>query len=98
MASSRKTVEWGRLFNLVAFISLTLVGTALLLGEVLSGDISNAFYTIAEVLAYIVVAFYALMWAIERRNTRSRSNTSFIIHLVIWGIAVTLIVVFMILR
>ena len=97
MARSRggsTTIRWSALVNLLAFVALTLVGIALLLGRVLSGDISSAFRTIAEVLAYVVVAFYALFWAIERR----RSTVSFIVHLVIWAVAVTLIVVFMILR
>lgn len=94
MSRNSTTIDWGRLFNLVAFVALVMVGIVLLLGRVLSGNIVGALYTIAEVMAYIVVAFYALVFAVEQR----RNTVSMVIHLVVWAIAVTLIVVFMIIR
>jgi len=92
--AGRTTVDWGRFVNLLAFIALTLLGIILLLGHVLSGSIVGSMHTIAQVLAYVVVAVYALFWAIDRR----RNTASLVIHLIIWAVAITLIVVFMILR
>jgi len=85
---------WKRFANLVAFVALALIGTALFLGYVIqANNISRPFLQLAEILAYMIVAFYALMYAIEKRRT----TMNLVVHLVIWGIATTLVVVFMIL-
>ena len=85
---------WARLMNLGAFVALTLIGVSLLLSWAFtSSQLTNAFMYIAQVLAYVIVAFYALVFAIERR----RSQASFITCLVLWTISVVLIVIFLIL-
>ena len=94
MASSNNKSMWKSLVNLVAFVALTLIGVALFLGYVIKANkISQPFLTLAEVLGYLIVAFYALIFVLEKR----RSSRQLIIYTVIWVVAVTLIVVFKIL-
>jgi len=90
MATSTKQA---RLLNILAYVAVIAVGLALALAylfaklEVGDGNLIGALYTIAQALAYIVVACYSFFYA------RAKGTW----WLVIWAIAVVLIVVFMIL-
>jgi len=89
-------ISWKRFFNLVAFVAVVLVGIALMLSALKIGsNIQTAFGLIAEILAYLVVAFYSFFYAWSR--TRKRW-TGQLLHLIIWTVAVVLIIVFIIIR
>ena len=92
--SGGKAIVWSRLINLAAFVSLALIGLSLLISYAVgSGDLSRAFNTIATVMAFVIVAFYAMIYCLERRRT----TVQLAVHLVIWSVAVALIIIFMIL-
>jgi len=75
------------LMNFLAFVALIFIALSLLLSEVLNpSDITRALYTIATVLAVIIVAFYAFYY-----TTRYRRNKN-IWPLVAWTAAVAVIV------
>ena len=91
---------WRNIFNLLSFIALVLIGIALLIAFCFksNNDIAKAFEMIAKVLAYIVVMYYAFIYAWSRGSRRSgRHNTSQIIHLCVWAVAAVLVVIFVIL-
>ncbi|MCM1404395.1 MAG: hypothetical protein NC133_02760 [Prevotella sp.] len=78
--------------NLLSYLAIVFVGIALLLQAIfnmvgLSAQIVNALNILAQVMAYIVVAFYSFGYA------RARGTW----WLVVWAIAVVLIVVFLVL-
>ncbi|MCL2570444.1 MAG: hypothetical protein FWE16_04545 [Firmicutes bacterium] len=79
------------LINVIAFVALMLIGAALTLTLFnIGSDLQSAFITIANVLAYITVAFCAFFWA---QGTRRRT----ILWLILWAVAVVLIVLHFIL-
>ena len=79
--------------NFMAFCSVVLIGIALLLAWIFSGNgqVANAFTLIANILAYIVVAYYSFSYA-SRKWQRKQ-----IWFLIAWVASVVLIVIFMIL-
>lgn len=84
-----------RIFNFISFIALTLVGVALLLAYFIkTNTISNALQTIAQVLAYVVVMYYAFVYAWSRSSKNSRR----LVHMIIWAISAVLVVLFVILN
>jgi len=88
--------SWKKFFNLVAFIAVILIGIALMLSALKIGsDIQRAFGMIAEILAYLVVAFYSFFYAWSRSR---KKWTGQLLHMIIWAVAVILIIVFMIIR
>lgn len=92
-----KTSFWKKFFNLLAFIALTMIGLALLIAYIFksSSSISGPLRQIAEILSYLVVAFYAFFFAL---GTTRRSNKTLITLMSIWIVSVVLIIVFIILR
>jgi len=71
-----------------AFAAIIMIGLALLIAAVLpssANDVSNALIVVANVFAYIVVAFYSYFFAFANRRHR-------IIYIIVWVIAITLIV------
>ncbi len=78
--------------NMLSYLAIVFVGVALLLQAIfnmvgLSAQIVNALNILAQVMAYIVVAFYSFGYA------RARGTW----WLVVWAVAVVLIVVFLVL-
>ena len=75
--------------NFVAFVALIFIGVSLLLSLVVpnGGDVERAFRVIAEVLAYVVVAFYAFIYA--SRKTRNHR----LWFIIAWTAAVVLIII-----
>ena len=85
--------SWGRIMNLFSFIAVIFIGIAIMLGFIFrnSPDFANALETIAEVLAYIVVAFGSFIWV------SSRSGKNRLVWWIMWAVALTLIIIFRIL-
>ena len=81
----------------LSFYTVALIGVALLLGWALKSSnntVSVALTMIAFLLSCLVVAVYGFFYA----TRRDQSTVSMIIHIIVWGVAVTLIVVFRILN
>ena len=91
--SNSGAINWRWIFSFVSFVAITIIGFALLLGLIIgkSNSVSVSLMTIAEVLAYIVVAFYAFAFAWRKRGRNQ------VIYLSIWLAAVILIVVCLVL-
>lgn len=71
--------------NLMAYIAVVLVGTALLIQSVLKGNqIAQAFKMVADAIAYVMLAITSFSYAKSRRN---------VVFILIWLVAVVLIVV-----
>ena len=78
----------GWLLNLCAFIAVIAIGVALALSMIgMGGQISAWFRHIAEIFAYIVVAFYSFFFAFNQ------SGRNRLICIIIWVVAVVLIVI-----
>jgi len=80
------------LLSVLSYLSVVGVGVALLLSWIfqmvgLTAQVVNALKILAEVMAYIVVAFHSFGYARRRGGW----------WLVIWAVAVVLIVVFLVL-
>ena len=94
--STDNSVFWKKVFNCVAFISIALIGFALMISYLFrksDNGLSGPLLDIASILAYVVVAFYSLFYAINKPR-----GSSLIVHMVIWSISVVLVFVFVILR
>ena len=71
--------------NFLAFIALVFVGVSLILTKLIGvNDVTNALELIAQIIAYSMVAFYALIFAKSKRNW---------IFILLWVVSVTLIIV-----
>ena len=92
-------ISWKRFFNLVAFVALMFVAVALILSYAFKANtFSSAFRTIADVLAFIVVIFYALVYAWKGgTDAKGKIGKRQIIQLALWLIATILVIVFMVL-
>lgn len=67
----RSTVarDWRKMMNLLAYVAIALIGVCLLLGKLgLSGNISNAFLTIGNIIAYLIVAVGGWFYIANRKN------------------------------
>ena len=86
---------WRTVFNCMAFIALACVGIALTLrfGFRSNGQISDAFSLVAQILAYLVVGFYAVFYCFGR----TRRMWWYVLRWIIWAASMTLIIVFLIL-
>jgi len=81
-------ISWKSFFNLIAYTSLVLIAIALIIIKLLkASDVTNALQKIAEILAYMTVAFYAFFYANRKRGNKR------IVYLLIWVVAVALIVI-----
>ena len=90
MATTDRSL-WGSLANLLAFVGLVAIGIALLIGRLFPGNgISGAFLLIGQLIAYAIVAFYALRYALGNR----RSTGALVAFLLVWAAAVVIIVLF----
>ena len=89
------TPFWRKVFNFIAFVSVTMIGIALMLSWILrnsGNNISGILMWVATILAFVVVCFYSLFYALSKRR-----GASLVLHVSIWAVAVVLIVVFVIL-
>ena len=94
-SSSQTTVSVRSALSIISYLSVFCIGVALALNYIfrhvsLDGGvrIADAFGTVAECLAYFVVAVHSFYFAKTRRN---------VAYIVCWAVAVCLIVVFKIL-
>lgn len=62
-------IEFKKFLNLLAFIAVIAVAVALLIGRFVSGDITAALNLVAQCIAYLVTAIYALYYVLAQRNT-----------------------------
>jgi Mn2+/Fe2+ NRAMP family transporter len=87
-------------FNLVSFIALVAIGVALLLAFVFKDNsISGALTVIAQVLAYIVVIFYAFIYAYRGgRDSKGKWTNKQTVNMCIWLVATIFVIVFVILN
>ena len=94
MSQQSNKTFMNNLMHLVAFFAVAFVGIALLLAWIFSDNntLSGALIAIANVLAYIVVSFYAFFFAAKKWNRKQYA------WLIIWAVSVTLIVIFFILN
>ena len=84
------SVNWKKTFNTVAYFALVFIGIAVLLSAVVP-RISQAFLTIALVLAIIVVAFYAFFFAYRGgSDKKGKWSQKQVLYLCIWIAAVIL--------
>ncbi|MBQ2863885.1 MAG: hypothetical protein IJE91_00285 [Clostridia bacterium] len=71
--------------NVLAYIAVILVGAALLVQALLGdGMVAYVFKTIADVLAYVMLAISSFSYAKSRRS---------VVYIIIWIVAVALIAV-----
>lgn len=71
--------------NVIAYIAVILVGAALLVQALLGdGMVAYVFKTIADVLAYVMLAISSFSYAKSRRS---------VVYIIIWIVAVALIAV-----
>ena len=83
---------WNRILYMAAYFAAVFIGIALLLSWIADGNaLSNALFTIANVMAYLIVCFLGFYFAVSRPRNR-------LVWIIIWAVAVTLIIVFYILR
>ena len=76
--------------NLLAFVALVFIGLSLVLGLIFkdTGSIAVAFNTIAQVLSYMLVAYFSFLYVRTKRHWA---------YYVAWAVAITLIVVIVVL-
>lgn len=59
-----------RFLNMIAFIGVIAVAVALLISLIFGGnEVSAAFNKVAQIIAYLVTAFYAFYYVQAQRNT-----------------------------
>ena len=85
--------QGSKLMNFIAFCAVLFIGLALMIAWIFSesGQFAGALNLIAQILAYIVVAYYSFMYA-HRKWERKR-----VWFLIAWVAAVVLIIIFVIL-
>ncbi len=80
--STRRT---SYILNLVAFIAVVIIGVALILGKIgIGAKLSSALMTIAQILAYSIVAIISSFWICSKRN---------VWLWVTWAVSVVLIII-----
>ena len=83
--SPKPVKSGGWLPNLISFVAVICVGISLLLSKVgLSGEISRAFSTIANVISYLILIALSLFYVAKRKK---------LWIWIVWAVAVVLIVV-----
>jgi len=89
-SSSSPSRTWQWWVNVIAFVSLAIIGIVLLLSKAFGweGEIPMALETIANALAYIVVASCAFVYASSKLKRKNG-----IWYMLIWAGAVILIIV-----
>jgi TM2 domain-containing membrane protein YozV len=79
--------NWKSIFSFIAFLAVAFVGVALFLSALgILGGAAGALQTIAQILSYVVVAFYSFAYAYGKSDRKHPW------YLIIWAIAVVLIV------
>ena len=93
MAKS-SNARWRGFMNWFAFVALMFIGVSLFISALFDGgnDIRRALETLAQIMAIIVVAFYAFIYAHKKWGQKQ------IWFIIAWTIAVVLVVLFYILR
>ena len=82
MSETKKTAY---AINLVSFVAVIIIGIALLLGKIgIGAKVSGALMTIAQILAYSIIAIISSFWIAHKKN---------VTLWVVWGISVALIVI-----
>jgi|GEM_PF-3260019 len=93
-SKSESRTFWANVFNCVAFIAVAMIGIALMLVYIFNTHrFSGTLLWVAQILAYVVVSFYSLFYAMNKPR-----GTSLTVHMVLWAISVVLILVFVILN
>ena len=85
-----RQIGWVRIMSMLSYFAIIFIGIALLISAIASGNVSNAFMTVAWVLAIIVIGFHSFKFAFSRGVHR-------IWWVVFWVAAMTLIIVSLIL-
>ena len=84
-STSNKTSSLWSVLNIISFAAVICVGVSLLLSRIgLSGQVSGALSTIAQVISYIVLIAFSCFYISKRRS---------LVLWIIWIISVVLIVV-----
>lgn len=79
------------IMNFLAYIAVIVIGLALIFSLIFKtnqGEIAKALSLVSQILSYLLVAYYSLMYVKTKRNW---------VHYLIWAIAVGLIVVSLVL-
>ena len=85
--------KWKKHFNFVAFVALVFIGIAVLLSAIIP-SISQAFLTIALILAVGVAAFYGFFYAYKGgKDSKGKWSSKQMLHLSIWFAALVLCIV-----
>lgn len=67
--STTSSKDWRKMMNLIAYVSVCIIGVCLLLGALgASGSVLSAFATIGNVLAYCIVAIGGWFYIRNRKN------------------------------
>lgn len=91
MNTTTKKASFKGIMNFLAYIAVIFIGVALIIGQIFKskqGAVAEALNTISQILSYLLVAYYSLIYVKSKRNW---------VHFVVWAVAVTLIVVSLIL-
>lgn len=92
MSTTTSKRSWHWWVNAIAFVALAIIGVVLLLSQLkLKGSIPDVLKTIADALAYVVVAACAFTYA-SRKMGRKKGW----IYMLVWAGAVVLIIIAMI--
>ena len=84
-STTNKTSSLWSVLNIISFAAVICVGVSLLLSRIgLSGQVSGALSTIAQVISYIVLIAFSCFYISKRRS---------LVLWIIWIISVVLIVV-----
>ena len=82
MSETKKT---SYAINAVSFVAVIIICVALLLGKIgIGAKLSGSLMTIAQILAYSIVAIISSYWIYNKRN---------VWLWVVWGISIALIVI-----
>jgi len=86
-SSSRKSWHWW--VNAIAFVSLVIIGIALLLSEVgLGTKLSSFLKEVAIAIAFVVVAACSFIYASGKMRRKNG-----LVYMIVWVIAVVLITI-----
>lgn len=67
--STTSSRDWRKMMNLLAYVSICIIGVCLLLGKLnLSGAVITAFATVGNTIAYCIVAIGGWFFIRNRKN------------------------------
>ena len=88
---ANNNVNFKKFLNMLAFVGIVAVAVALLCKPIFSAEIGNVFSFIAQCIAYLVTAVYALYYVLSKRNSVITiifviSVIAIIVLLIVYGI------------